>query len=149
MKMKKLLFLMFAMAASTTAFAHVANVDAHSGYAIEIEMSADESTDQITYVFKGTIGESPVVMNLIDWPDERGWAGKLTYTQSGKKLEIKNGYSHALSLGLEVYDEKGVKVADLMLVGRDFENGKSGYIGSYDGTNGESMPVKLIDETVF
>lgn len=147
--MKKFLFILVAMAASTTAFAHTAIVNAHSGYANEIEMAEDEPSAQVKYVFKGTIGSSPVTMNLIDWPDERGWAGKLTYTQSGKELEIKNGYSHQLALGLEVYDEKGGKVADIIMVGRDFENGKSGYEGSYEGTNGESMPVKVIDETVY
>lgn len=147
--MKELILVVFAIAASLMAFANPASVNEQSDYINEVEMAESESADQVKCVFKGTIGSSPVTIILIDYPDERGWCGKLIYTKSGKELEIKNGYSHALSLSLEAYDAKGVKVADIFLVGRDFEDGKSGYEGSYDNSKGESLPVRLIDETVY
>jgi hypothetical protein len=121
----------------------------------ETGMAEYESTDLINYVLKGTIGVSPVTMRLIDMEDaldERGtmWkhTGKLTYKGSGVELKL-DGYMKRQYLILEAYDSKGNKAGHIELVGRDFEDGKSGYEGNYDDTNGNSVPVRLIDETVY
>lgn len=148
--MKKLLFLVFAMAASTTAFAHAANVEAHSGYASEIGMAGDADDECFTTIFKGTIDSTPVTMTLSDMQDaldERGtmwkYNGKLTYPEEGVELKL-DGYIRHQYLFLDAYDAKGNKIGHMELEGI-YENDISGYQGTFWDPNNKEHSVKVIE----